>query len=142
MKFVADDGKIFDTMEECEEYEQIHSVGKEIAQLWYNNITTYDNEGRVTEPDTDVNDTSNYLKEVYDIMSDCYKSTFIQIGCSHSEWMKIRKYFEEEYGINLPIEYLPIECGTWRYDNDNYEWINFEKELKTFKENWAPLGIC
>lgn len=137
MKFIADDGKIFDTMEECEEHEKMCGIGKEIAQLWYNNVITYSDGGRQTEPDSEVNDTYNYLKEVYDIMSDCDESAFIDIHYSYNEWMKIREYFDEEYGIDIPAE-----NGLWRYDNDNYEWVNFKEELKTFKEKWAPLGIC
>ena len=137
MKFVADDGKIFNTMEDCEEYEKMCNVGKKIAQLWYNNVTTYDNEGRQTEPDSEVNNTYNYLKEVCNIMDECDESAFINIQCNHNEWMEILHFFNTEYGISLPTE-----KGLWRYDNDENEWVNFEKELETFKKSWAPLGIC
>ena len=44
MKFVADDGTIFDTIEECENYER--KINKlPFGRYWYENILMFDDNG-------------------------------------------------------------------------------------------------
>lgn len=132
MKFVADDGKIFDTMEECEEYES-RSERNDIAQLWHKYVITYDQQGTITEPDSDVENTQNFLREVNDIIDsdDC---TFICIEDACLEWNKIYDYFYIEYG-----SILPKSQGTWRYDWENDKWCSFEEELEKLRNHWNPI---
>lgn len=136
MKFVADDGKIFETMDECEEYERMHNEGAKIARLWYNYVTVYDDYGRVTKPHSNfIYNLSAFWEELNEIISDDNKSRFIRIDAEcEEEWVGIRDYFYNEYGYILP-DYI----GLWRYKD--IEWVNFEEELQQFKENWAPVGI-
>lgn len=136
MKFVADDGKIFDTMEECEEYEKMNGEGQEIARLWYDYVTTYNMAGKITEPLSSVKNTKLFLHEVSEIISDSDDSAFIYIA-PDCPWEKIRDYLYEEYGYELPDD----GDGFWRYDDEKCEWIRFENEFKNFKANWVPVGI-
>lgn len=136
MKFVADDGKIFDTMEECEEYEKLNNEGNKIAQLWYNYITTYDETGHMIES------SYNYTKEIKDYLDDTATivvddTIFLDIHCTSDEWEKIKKYFDKEYGVVLP-SYVR---GFHRYDYEMEEWTSFHNDYEAFKKKWEPLGI-
>lgn len=135
MKFIADDGKIFDTMEECEEYEKIQSEGKEIAALWYGFITMYDEDGDV------IKSQFSWDKEIKDYLDDTAakivdESWFIKIECDDCSWDKIYHYFINECGV-----YLPKDRGIWRYDNMMDEWVEFNKDYEEFKKKWTPVGI-
>ena len=136
MKFIADDGKIFDTMEECEEYEKMNSEGKEISQLWYNHITIYDAAGHMIESSYDFKkDIKSYLDNTADIFTD--DAVFLDINCTNCEWEKIKKYFHNEYGLNLPS----YARGFFRYDFGTEHWISFHNDYEEFKKKWAPMGI-
>lgn len=136
MKFVADDGKIFDTMEECEEYEKMCGEGREIATLWKKYITTYDKNGHVTESIYTIDeDVSFFLQETSEILS-TDASTYIKISCANYEWEKISNYFRNEYGV-----YLPDFRGLWCYDGVTEEWIEFSADYEAFKKKWEVMGI-
>lgn len=136
MKFIADDGKIFDTMEECEEYEKMNNCGKEIAQLWYNYITTYDETGHMIESSYDFKkDIKSYLDDTEAIVAD--DTIFLSIDCTKCEWEKIKKYFNEEYGLVLPS----YARGLFRYDYEVEKWISFNNDYEEFKKKWSPMGI-
>lgn len=136
MKFIADDGKIFDTMEECEEYEKINSEGKEIAQLWYNYITTYNETGHMIESSYEyTNKIKDYLDDTAAIVAD--DAIFLSIDCTSGEWEKIKKYFDKEYGLVLPS----YARGLHRYAYEIEEWISFHNDYEAFKKKWASMGI-
>ena len=137
MKFIADDGKIFDTMEECEEYERVNSKGREIATLWKKYVTTYNKHGEVTESIYTLdNDVSLYLVETSEILN-TDEASYIHIECnSDYNWEDVRNYFWTEYGV-----ILPKGKGLWRYDWDNRTWKNFNEEYAIFKNTWEPMGI-
>lgn len=136
MKFIADDGKIFDTMDECEEYEKINGEGKEIARLWYNYITMYDATGHMIESSYDYKkDIKSYLEDTATIF--CNDTVFLDIDCTSCEWEKIKKYLYKEEGLILPS----YARGFFRYDFGTEHWISFHKDFEEFKEKWAPLGI-
>lgn len=136
MKFIADDGKIFDTMEECEEYEKMNSEGKEIAELWYNYISTYDATGHMIESSYDYKkDIKSYLEDT--ATNIIYDTEFLSINCTSCEWEKIKKYLYQEYGLNLPSY---TRC-LFRYNYETEQWINFHEDYEEFKKRWAPLGI-
>lgn len=136
MKFIADDGKIFDTMEECEEYEKVLGEGKEVAVLWHDFITMYDNDGKVIRSTFNYDkETHNYLNHTNDICLN--EAFFIRIDCSAYDWEKITNYFSNEYGAYLPS----YEKDIFRYDTSNDEWVSFHEEYTNFKEKWASVGV-
>lgn len=132
MKFLADDGKIFDTLEECENYEEIMNEGSVIAQLWMNNVTLYDSNGKVSNPLFD-NDIAAYLHSIVNALNED-ESSFISISANCCEWNRIHDYFMNEFGSSLPEG-----PGLWRYDWYDYEWINYNTELQTFLDHWKGL---
>lgn len=139
MRFIANDGKIFDTAEECKEYEEKENktdknLGKEIAELWDRYISTYDSEGREIKPQCSRENFKDYLNELEDIIA---SSSFIKICCITEEWEKIKKYLK----VNYKIYYIPYKNGLWRYDTAETEWISFAEEYEDFKAVWAPAGI-
>ena len=136
MKFIADDGKIFNTMEECEEYEHIANEGKKIAKLWQKYVTTYNKNGEVTKAVHTIDeDVSLFLEETSELLY-TDESSYIKINCDNYDWNIICKFFHDEYGTNLPKE-----SGLWRYDWEWGEWVTFEKEYKNLRDKWAPVGI-
>lgn len=137
MKFIADDGQIFDTMEECEEYEHMANEGKKIAELWQKYVTTYNKNGEVTESTYDIDkNISSFLEETSELLY-TDESSFIRIDDSDDyDWNTICKFFRDEYGT-----ILPNKKGLWRYDWEWGEWVTFEEEYRNFKNKWAPMGI-
>ena len=138
MKFIADDGQIFDTMEECEEYEKMNSEGKEIAILLNNYITMYDEKGSMIESSYDVKENIKlYLDDTANIFASD-NTAFLNVDCTNSEWGKIKKYFSSEYGLILPS----YARGFFRYNYEEGYWISFHKDYEEFRKKWAPMGIC
>lgn len=137
MKFIADDGKIFDTMDACEEYEKMNNEGKEIAQLWYNYITMYDETGHMIESSYDFkNNIKSYLDDTANLIA-ADNTAFLSMDCTSGEWKKIEKYFSNEYGLTLPS----YARGFHRYDYEWGQWISLHKDYEEFKKKWAPMGI-
>lgn len=136
MKFIADDGKIFDTMDECEEHEKMGNEGKRIAELWQKYVTTYNKNGNAIESSYSIDkETSLFLEETSELLY-TEDSSYIRINCDNYNWNIICKFFHDEYGT-----ILPKKNGTWRYDWDWGEWVSFEEEYKDLKNKWAPIGI-
>lgn len=149
MRFIADDGKIFDTAEECREYEEKEdnkvktdeNSGKEIAELWDNYICTYNSEGHEIKPRYNQENFKDYLNDVEDILE---SASFIIICCTDEEWEKISKYLRVKYNICcLPSYHGPrlMPLGLWRYDTFTADWIKFSEEYENFKATWAPMNV-
>ena len=134
MKFIADDGKIFDTMEECEEHEKI-SNSKYIAMMWYMSITMYDVDGKVVRSIFKWDkDTKDYLDNTNDIC--CNEARFIKIDCSADGWEKIINYFADEYDTYLP----DYEKDIFRYTIDD-EWVSSREEYAALQKRWEVVGV-
>ena len=132
MKFVADDGTIFDTIEECENYER--KINKlPFGRYWYENILMFDDNGTLVELDGDPNE-ANYLDRLSDFLAhDNVWYIIIPKECDNDiEWENICNFFEEEYSV-----VIPSSSGVWRWDE--YEWYNFENEYKKFMNLWKPV---
>ena len=132
MKFIADDGRVFDTMDECEEYERLR-VRVTIAMMWHTSITMYDVDGKEVESAFRWNeDTKDYLDDTHDIY--CNEAQFIKIDCSADIWEKIKNYFEKEYDTYLP----DYEKDVLRCVND-IDWISFNVEVQRLIERWKSV---
>ena len=128
MKFVADDGTIFDTMEKCQEYEQSNNASyvKELIQKY---ITIYDSFGR----ELDVTDTPTYLNDFNHVF--LRDASYIKISLLiDDEYSVVRDYFEEEYGTDFPCY-----TGIWRYDDSDNEWRRLSDEIDEFMYHWKNL---
>lgn len=136
MKFIADDGTIFNTIEECEEYEHMENEGKKIAELWQKYVIIYNKNGEVTKTVNTIKEgISLFLEEISELLF-TDESSYIKITCDNYNWNIICKFFRDEYGT-----ILPKTSGIWRYDWEWGQWKSFEEEYKDLKNKWAPVGI-
>ena len=128
MKFVADDGTVFDTMEECQEYEQNNDTShiKELVQRY---ITLYDSFGR----EFTLIDTPTYLRDFEDVTRE--DACYIKIdSLIDDEYSVVRDYFFEKYGTCLPTY-----SGVWRYDDSDCEWHRLSDEIDEFVYHWKDF---
>lgn len=128
MKFVADDGMIFYTLEECQEYEK-NSTSSYVKELIQKYITIYNSFGR----ELTVIDMPTYLND--------FNYTFIHDACYvkisnliDDEYSVVRDYFEATYGTDFPC--YP---GIWRYDDSANEWRRLSDEIDEFMYHWKNL---
>lgn len=131
MKFIADDGKIFDTMEECEEYEtKISAIP--LAYYWYNNITMVDKTGRPLRLNIDPTH-PDYIKRLVSFLErDEIYYLIIPKKCDNDvQWKKLCVFFEDECVV------VPTSSGIWYWSND--EWHNFTDDYKDFMYKWKPI---
>ena len=130
MKFVADDGKIFDNYDECKDYERTHSKIIEYANLFHDGITMYDEDGNIFQPSADILNTEEYWNELIENLDDSNVSYF-DIELDNDDCKEIADFIYEEYGIPIPSS-----RGLWRYDWSIDEWVTFSTELKNFLNVW------
>lgn len=133
MKFIADDGKIFDTMEECEEYET-KTGAISLAHYWHDNITMLNEAGRIVEPNIDPTHDPDYLKHLASFLERdevCY--LIIPKQCDNDvQWEKLCDFIDNEYSVNITIS-----SGIWHWEE--YEWRNFENDYRDFMNKWKPI---
>lgn len=121
VQYIADDGKIFNTLEECHEYEV--SITKPLFTALLS-ICGYTTEGkRVYTPGEDVNNEWNRLWD---------ESAFLHL---------IRDLTDEEvekvgdcFGYSLPHK-----RGVYRWNE--YCWISYKSDYADFQKLWAPVNI-
>lgn len=136
MKFVADDGKVFDTMEECEKYEANNSLYNEVASIFYNEIIMYDHIGQQIEPQQELTSSNvkDYLNELQTILNfECY----YLIIPNYIDWPQIKDFLHNEYDINLPPT-----AGEWHWDDcgSNSHWESYEDMRDYFNDVWGTIG--
>ena len=128
MKFVADDGTIFDTLGECQEYEK-NSTATYVKELIQKYITLYDSFGR----EWTLIDTPTYLNNFSDAF--CRDACYIKVNSLiDDEYSVVRDYLLNEYGIELPSY-----SGIWRYDDFDNEWRRLSDEIDEFTYHWKNL---
>ena len=134
MKFVADDGKIFDTMEECEKYEENSGLCWEITRIFYDEITMYNHIGKQIEPQEEPTITTahDYLDKVEKLLNcEC----FYLIIPHYIDWPQIQAFLHNEYGINLPPT-----SGEWHWDDCGGRWESYEEMCDYFNDVWGSIG--
>ena len=131
MKFVVDDGRVFNNYEDCAEYERTHGKIIKYANLFYDGITLYDEDGNISQPKTDISNTETYWEEIIDILDDA-KASYFNIKIENNEWQEITDFIYEEYGIPLPPS-----RGLWRYDWSMDKWVDFSTDMKNFLNMWS-----
>lgn len=133
MKFVADDGKVFDTMEECEKYEANNGQYGEIARIFYDEIIMYDKQGLQIEPQNEPTTSLEYLSEIEDILgTDCY---YIIIP-NYINWSEIRTFLHQEYGL---VD-LPPTTGEWHWNDSKSYWESYKEMCDHFNDVWGRIG--
>lgn len=140
MKFVSDDGKmVFDTMEECEEYEEMTVYGKKILQFWDKYVSVYDNEGAPVELlfflDNDVHVTIDKMVEI--VTTEL--GSFIKITCDDEVLCEeVADWFSDYAGV-----YFPRGKGLWRwgtYADGETAWVSLDTDIREFERKWGAIG--
>ena len=121
MKFIADDGTIFDTMEECQEYEH-YTDKKTVENLLKQYVTMYDANGREII--------------IKDSFSGRYLDKFDELLLKDAMYIKINNHPDIDNQIEVIVNFLneqygtefPNSVGIFRYDESDYEWKRFSDE--------------
>lgn len=132
MKFVADDGKVFDTMEECQEYEYNFSAAAKFEKEVRQNVFFYDCNGDI------VNFPDAYGEDFWDtfdaIAQDTDLSAYIKIIGSNKFSAEFSNYCYKEIGATLPHN-----NGIYRWDNELEDWIEIDSDIKYFCGLWEKI---
>ena len=132
MKFIADDGTIFNTIEECEDYEaKISAIP--LALYWHSYITMLNEDGEIVEPDADPTQ-PDYLKHLANLLDDDEVwYLIIPKKCDNDvQWKKLCDFIDDEYSVNIATS-----SGVWHWNGR--QWCNFEDEYKKFINQWKPI---
>lgn len=139
MKFVAEDGKVFDTMEECEKYEKKSDMS-EMAAILDKYVVMVNFLGKVVKPETDYKeDCEKFLAEFEKIMI-CdnhngakYVIVYRPSDGSEKKVTDALDWFSDYAGI-----YIPCKPGVWRWDEDE-EWVDYGTDYLNFRRMWEKV---
>jgi hypothetical protein len=119
MKFLAEDGTVFLTAEECEEYEFYKEEGIPARQFVEKYLTCYDENHKEIKLPRDF-DIAEWWKEMYNIMDDC---EYINISsvCPSEDYLNFRDFVRKDYGY-----YLPLNRGSYKYNWKEMKWEEYK----------------
>lgn len=140
MKFVAEDGKVFDTMEECEEYEKKSGIS-EMAAILDKYVVMVNFLGKIVKPEIDYKeDCEKFLAEFEQIMlstmSNGAKYVIIYRSNDGSEKKIINAlgWLSDYAGI-----YIPGKPGVWRWNEEEEEWVDYGTDYLNFRRTWEKV---
>ena len=142
MKFVAEDGKVFDTIEECEDYEKKIGVGEigQAAAILNQYVVMVNYLGNVVKPETNYKeDCEKFLTEFEKILiSESSKGAKYVIiyrpsDGSDEKIINALNWFSDYSGTDLPLK-----PGVWRWTNDD-EWVEYADDYLDFRRNWEKV---
>ena len=122
--YVADDGKEFETEEECVEYEQ-HSVIESVLK----GITLYDEYEEKT--------IANFinLEDFHEKYENSRFSFLIIKDCVNEDnLLEFENIFYYRFGMHIPQH-----TGVYCWDNDTEEWVTFEEDMARFMSKWEKI---
>lgn len=122
--YVADDGKEFETEEECVEYEQ-HSIIESVLK----SITLYDS----YEEKTIANFVN--LEDFHKKYENSRFSFLIIKDCVNEDnLLEFENIFYYRFGMHIPQH-----TGVYCWDNDTEEWVTFEEDKARFIDKWKKI---
>ena len=126
MKYMAEDGKVFETMTACKHYEE-NLISREVTPCEAmedvkKNVILYNSNGEKISYD-------DFENLNFDILTDYVADNCFFIKVLHNLTAG------EEF-VNFPTG-----AGTYRWNpNDDYdEWIDIDDDIEIFMENWKNL---
>lgn len=121
MKFMAEDGTIFSTAEACKEYELNKNTSPRIDII--RSVTMYDSNGKCLEYEYASSD-DNF----WDVFGKAYQdSCYLCINKS------VKVPMDEDFDL------FPKTIGIFRWDDEEWRWINIEEDITNLKEFWKNL---
>lgn len=120
MKYMAEDGKVFETPEECRQYEK-NLIPNAAMEDVKKNVILYDSNGAKI-PYDDFEDLN------FDTLTDCVADNCFYIKVLHN--LTAGEGFVD----------FPTGAGTYRWNNDDYdEWVDIDDDIEIFMQHWGNL---
>ena len=121
--YVADDGKEFETEEECIAYENRDSIHKILDA-----VTLYNIDGerinRATVFENFIELFNSYLT----------KYLIIDSSANEEDLIRFSSFLYNVHGVEFPT------CaGKYRWDSDKENWVEFEEDIRNFKAMWDSI---
>ena len=143
MKFVAEDGKTFDTMEECEEYEKKLGVNEmdQAAAILDEYVIMVNCLGKVMKPETNYKENcEKFLAEFENLLiSESIKGVKYVIIHHSNDVFSDKKIIDAlEWFSDYAEICLPLKPGVWRWTADG-EWIEYGDDYLEFQRNWEKV---
>ncbi len=110
--YIAEDGTQFDNKDKCREYE----LAKNVLPLVKANVTGYTLDGIEVPFNDDVESWYDY-------------SYFIVV---HNDMTEEEENYWDKLGYTMPTKKGVYRC-------EDYMWIDYFEEKRTFECNWAPM---
>lgn len=123
MKYMAEDGKVFETRVECELYEKdIVTFEENAIDDIKKNVILYTGNG--TQISYDRFDNLHFFNDLAKcVKNDCY---FIKVL--------------HDLTTSAESVYFPTGAGTYRWTTDAYnEWIDIDDDIDMFIDNWKSI---
>ena len=119
MKFLAEDGTVFLTAEECEEYEFYQEEGIPARQFVEKYLTFYDENHEKMELPRTI-DIAEWWKEMYYIMDGCEYINILST-CPSEDYLNFRGFVRKDYGYHLPLN-----RGNYKYNWKEMKWEEYK----------------
>lgn len=121
MKYMAEDGKVFETPEKCRQYEK-NLISNAAMEDVKKNVILYNSNGEKIPYD-------DFENLNFDILTDYVANNCFFIKVLHN-------LTAGEKFVNFPTG-----SGTYRWnpDDDDYEWIGIDDDIEIFMKNWRSI---
>lgn len=147
MKYMAEDGTVFKTEQECCDYETTHNLNEEgktleqVRRIWNKKITLYNKHGKTEEIYDYVYSVINnqeWLAGLEAVLGSggLMGVFYLDINVEPNEKWAIQ-YVNDECGL-----YIPLTPDYYRYDSVMEKWVGFQQERDILNTNWAPIGLA
>ena len=123
MKYLAEDGTIFECIDDCEEYERYQLGDGMITRNTIQNFVRLFDDNSNIIPFPTYEYCIDWWMNFHDII--CCEAEYIEIehNCPSSDWKKVCNFEYNEFGFALPKK-----SGFYKYNWDNQEWEEVPKE--------------
>lgn len=137
MKFIANDGTVFDHARACEIYEDHGMTIHDAVNILRTFVHIYDRAQRVInfalyldQSGLDLSDMdwlNNFISRIE--CDDCY---YFRIDCDEKTWETVYDILEEEGSAEIPKH-----PGLYWWDD---EWISYEDDKRNFDNRWKGVA--
>ena len=120
MKYMAEDGKVFETPEECRQYEK-NLIPNAAMEDVKKNVILYNSNGEKIPYD-------DFENLDFDTLTDCVADNCFFIKVLHN--------------LTAGAEFVdfPTGAGTYRWSNNEYdEWVDIDDDIEIFMKKWINL---
>jgi hypothetical protein len=132
MKFIANDGTIFDNQKDCEMYENHSMTIHDVVNVLRTFVHLYDR----AKESFDIPESANLSDENWFLdfigrieRDDCY---YFRIDCDEATWKTVYDILEEEGSAEIPKH-----PGLYWWDD---EWISYKDDKQRFENRWKGIA--